>query len=475
MKYKHIHFVGIKGVGMAALAIAAKEAGVKVTGSDIGDDFITKTSLQKAGIIPFIGFEKEHVQGADLLITTGAHGGYDNPEVVAAKELCIPVISHGEALGAFLSGELFGKKFVGIAVAGTHGKTTTTALIATIFMENGFDPSYIIGTGSIFSLPKPGHFGKGKYFVVEADEYATEPKHDKNARFLWLHPSVAVITNIEYDHPDIYPSIEDVRMAFVKFVNNITESGVLIGCGDDKEAMRVLKNYQGQKITYGFSPANDYAVKHMTSSKEHTFFSLESKGMDLGEFSLRIFGEHNVQNAVAAIVVALEAGLPIEKIRQSIMTFSGSKRRFEFVGILESGALFYDDYAHHPTEIKKTLQAAKLRFPKKEIVAIFQPHTFSRTKELFSDFTRAFSDADTVLLTDIFASLREEPDESVSAAKLALQMKQRNKNVEHLSTLADVVEYLRKREFDDNVVILTMGAGDIYTIKDSLSFFKRDG
>lgn len=474
MKYKHIHFVGVKGVGMAALAIAAKEAGVSVSGSDVGDDFITKPSLQKAGIIPFVGFEKEHIQGANLLITTGAHGGYDNPEVVAAKEQGIPVMSHGEALGAFLSGELFGKKFVGIAVAGTHGKTTTTGLIATIFMENGFDPSYIIGTGSISSLSKPGHFGKGKYFVVEADEYATEPKHDKNARFLWLHPEIAVITNIEHDHPDIYPGIGDVRMAFARFANNITTGGVLIGCGDDTEAANVLKHYQGRKLSYGFSPANDYVIKRMTSSKEHTFFSLESKGVDLGQFSLRIFGEHNVQNAVAAIVVGLEIGLSIEKIRQSLLHFTGSKRRFEFVGTLQSGTLFYDDYAHHPTEIKKTLQAVRLRFPKKKIVAIFQPHTYSRTKELFSDFSRAFSDADFVLLTDIFASLREEPDESISAAKLALEMKQHNKNLEHLPTLSDVIEYLKKSEFDDSIVIITMGAGDIYTIKDSLSF-KKDG
>ncbi len=473
--FRHIHFVGVKGVGMAALAIAAKEAGAKVTGSDIENDFITAPSLKKASIVPFVGFSKEHVQGADLVITTGAHGGYDNPEVIAAKDIGIPVMSHGEALGAFLSGKLFGKKLVGIAIAGTHGKTTTTALLTTILMKNGYDPSYIIGTGSIPSLSEPGHFGKGKYFVIEADEYATEPKHDKNARFLWLHPAIGVITNIEHDHPDIYPSIEDIRMAFTKFANNIEQGGVLIGCGDDKEAASVLKHYQGQKITYGFSPANDYTVKHMTSSKDHTFFRLESQGMELGEFSLQIFGEHNVQNAVAAIVVALEVGIPVEKIRQSLTAFTGSKRRFEFIGELQSGALVYDDYAHHPTEIRKTLQAAKLRFPNKKLIVLFQPHTYSRTKELFSDFSRAFSDADTVILTDIFASLREEPDETVSSSNLALQMKQYNKHVIYLPSLADVIEYLKQSQFDDATIVITMGAGDIYTIKDALSFHKLDG
>jgi UDP-N-acetylmuramate--alanine ligase len=475
MKYRHIHFVGIKGVGMTALAVAAKEAGVLVTGSDIADDFITKNALQKVGIVPFAGFAKDHIEGADLLITTGAHGGYDNPEVVAAKEKGIAVMSHGEALGAFLSGDLFGKKLVGIAVAGTHGKTTTTALIATIFMENGYDPSYIIGTGSIPTLKEPGHFGKGKYFIVEADEYATEPKYDKNARFLWLHPEIAVMTNIEHDHPDIYPSIDDVRMAFTKFANTISDGGVLIGCGDDKETVGVMRHYQGRKISYGFSPANDYVIQRMTSSKEHTFFSLTSQGMDLGQFTLRIFGEHNVQNAVAAIVVALESGLTVDKIKQSLARFTGSMRRFEYIGTLPGGATLYDDYAHHPTEIKKTLKAAKLRFPNKAIVVVFQPHTYSRTKELFSDFSRSFADASQVLLTDIFASLREDPDESVSSAKLALLMKQHNIKVEHLPRLSDVVEYLKKSDLDDSVVIITMGAGDVYTIRDSLSILKRDG
>ncbi len=469
MAYNHIHFVGIKGVGMTPLAIAAKEAGKTVTGSDIEGDFITAPSLKKVGITPFVGFSPEHINGADLVITTGAHGGFDNIEVKAAKERGIPAVSHGEALGAFMDGKLFDRPFQGIAVAGTHGKTTTTALITTIFMDQFLDPSYIIGTGSIPSLPFPGHFGHGKYFVVEADEYATEPKNDTKARFLWLHTEIAVITNIEHDHPDIYPALVDVMAAFLTFAEQIKEKGVLVACGDDPNVSDLLKTYQKPVITYGFSPKNDYVITHLTTSKEHTFFHVIGKGTDLGEFAIRIFGEHNALNAVAALIVSLECGLPIEKIKQSLTKFAGSKRRFELIGTLPSGALLYDDYAHHPTEIMKTLQAARMLYPKKKIVAVFQPHTYSRTKELFSDFTNAFTNADTVVLTDIFASAREAVDTTITSEQLAHTMKEKHPHVIYQPALSDVIEYLKKSNFDEQTVIITIGAGDIYTVKDALS------
>ena len=475
MTYKHIHFVGIKGVGMTALAIVAKEAGMQVTGSDIAAEFITSDSLKKFGIVPFVGFADEHITGADLVITTGAHGGYDNPEVVAAKAKGIPVLSHGEALGSMASGDMFGKKFQTIAVAGTHGKTTTTALIATMMVQLGLDPSYAIGTGSIPSLTGPGHFGTGRYFIAEADEYATEPTHDTKARFLWLHPPIAVITNIEHDHPDIYPTIADVRDAFLQFTGQITDNGMLIGCGDDPNVASLLRSYKGNKISYGFSPANDYVISHTSASKEHTFFRLEINGVELGSFSVKIFGEHNLQNAVAAIAVGLHAGLPVEKIREALSTFLGSKRRFEYIGELPSGALLFDDYAHHPTEIRKTLRAVKDRYPGKKIVAVFQPHTYSRTKELFSDFTTAFTDATMVIITDIYASLREKKDSSVSSAGLVASMQQIRGDVRHLPTVTDVVEYIRQSHFEEDAVIVTLGAGDIYNVHASLRTTQSDG
>src|SRR3989344_1470900 len=202
--YNHIHFVGIKGVGMTALAIIAKEAGVYVSGSDVGEQFITDITLEQAGIRPIVGFNEINVNEADLVVTTGAHGGYDNPEVRSAKEKGIRVVSMAEAVGMVMDGRLFEKKFKGISVAGTHGKTTTSAIIATILKKSDLDPAYFIGTSFIPSLGSSGHLGKGEYFVVEADEYATEPVHDRRPKFFWQKPFIAVFTNIELDHPDIY-------------------------------------------------------------------------------------------------------------------------------------------------------------------------------------------------------------------------------------------------------------------------------
>src|SRR5579863_7617328 len=240
MKKKKIHFVGIKGTNMTPLAIIAKEAGFEVSGSDVEQEFITDAALKKTGIKPLVGFSSEHITDQNLVITTGAHGGFDNVEVVTAKTKNIPVMSAGEATGEFMKGTLFKKKFVGISVAGTHGKTTTTAIIATMFAENKFDPSYIIGTGNVGSIGLPGHFGTGRYFVAEADEYATEPVHDKRARFLWQHPMFAVITNIEHDHPDIYPTITAVREAFLSFAKKLPAKGSLIACGDDPQIKMLL-------------------------------------------------------------------------------------------------------------------------------------------------------------------------------------------------------------------------------------------
>lgn len=487
MKKKlHIHFVGIKGVGMTPLALIAKEAGFTVTGSDVDGEFITDAALKKTKITPFVGFSSAHITNPDLVITTGAHGGYDNIEVTTAKEKKIHVLSQGEAVGYFMKGELFDKKFFGISVAGAHGKTTTSAMIATILKENKLDPSFVIGTGDVGSLGTPGHFGKGKYFVAEADEYATEPHYDKRAKFLWQHPKIALITNIEHDHPDIYPALSDVRNAFLQFVEQIDEKGTVVVCGDDPEIRNLLKELEasakrrfaqyekiGRKkriVTYGFSPENDYVITRFTISGEQTFFWVETQGTSLGEFVLRVIGEHNALNALGAFVTCHEAGLPLEKIKKGLLAFTGSKRRLEFVGDLVSGAKVYDDYAHHPTEIKKTLSALRKQYPKKKIVCIFQPHTYSRTKVLFNDFLNAFESVDTVVLTDIYASLREEPDSSISSSLLAQTMQRHHKDVQYVPHFTDVVQYIDRMRPRSDTVIVTMGAGDIYQIHALLRF-----
>lgn len=470
MKKMKIHFVGIKGTNMMPLALIAKEAGFTVSGSDVSQEFITDGALKKAGIAPFIDFASEHITDQDLVVTTGAHGGYDNIEVKTAKLKKIPVMSAGEATGAFMKGDLLGRTFIGISVAGTHGKTTTTAMIATLFKENNLDPSYIIGTGDVGSLGAPGYLGKGRHFIVEADEYATEPQYDKRARFLWHHPTVAVITNIEHDHPDIYSTIDDVRSTFLQFAEKIPDKGVLIACGDDPEVRKVLKAYTKRKITYGFHPGNDYIIDKVHISGDQTFFWAMVKGVQLGEFVVRVIGEHNALNALAAIIVGLETGIAIDKIKKGLLSFSGSKRRLEFIGDLASGAKVYDDYAHHPTEIRKTLHAFRKQYPNKKIICIFQPHTYSRTKILFDEFSKSFSDITTVIITDIYASLRESVDESVTSQQLAQAMKRHHKDVLYAPSLDDVVQYINENRFKSDTVIVTMGAGDIYTMHSKLHF-----
>jgi UDP-N-acetylmuramate--alanine ligase len=467
---KKIHFVGIKGTNMTPLALIAKSAGYTVTGSDVGQEFITDAALKKAGILASVDFLSEHITDQDLVITTGAHGGFDNIEVKTAQLKKIPVMSAGEATGMFMKGDFLGQKFSGISVAGTHGKTTTTAMLATIFKENNLDPSYIVGTGDVGSLGAPGHLGNGRFFIIEADEYATEPVHDKRARFLWQYPMFSVITNIEHDHPDIYPTIEDVRTAFLEFANHLPDKGALIACGDDQEVQKVIREYNRRVITYGFHPGNDYILERVHISGEQTFFWVTANGVQLGEFALRVIGEHNALNALAAIIVSLETGLSIEKIKKGLLAFTGSKRRLEFIGDLQSGAKVYDDYAHHPTEIKKTLQALRKQYPNKKIICIFQPHTYSRTKILFNQFLKVFSDVDTILLTDIFASLREGVDSSVSSKQLADAMQQHHRDIIYAPELSDVVQYINENRFRSDTILVTMGAGDVYTIHSKLDF-----
>jgi len=472
MKKQHIHFVGIKGVGMTPLAIIAKEAGFEVTGSDLEKEFITDAALKKAGIKPLIGFSGEHISNPDLVITTGAHGGFDNAEVISAKAQKIPVITQGEAVGYFMKGNIFGKKWKGISVTGTHGKTTTTAMLATVLNENKLDPSYVIGTGNIGSLPLPGHFGRGNYFVAEADEYISEPKYDKTIKFLWQNPEFAIFTNIEYDHPDIYNSIDEIRDAFSQFASQISPNGALIVCGDDREIKKIISTYDKKVISYGFNPDNDYVLTKVNISGNQTFFWVETKGMMLGEFVIRVPGEHNALNALSVIALCLELGLSIENIKKGLLAFKGSKRRLEFIGDLLSGAKVYDDYAHHPTEIRKTLTTLRRQYPNKKIVCIFQPHTYSRTKLLFEEFKKAFDNIDEVfvVITEIFASARELPDNSVSGEKLAQAILVNKNDVHFISDLDSVVKYINDNRFRSDTIIVTMGAGDIYTIHSKLEF-----
>lgn len=464
-----IHFVGIKGVGMTALAILLKEAGFPVTGSDTGEKFITDEALEKAGIHPLLSFKEDHVKQAKLVITTGAHGGFANPEVVTARANGIAVWTQGEAVGKLMHGTLIAEEpYTGISVAGTHGKTTTTSMLATIFSVLNLDSCYIIGTSSIPSLKAPGHFGKGKYFIAEADEYASEPNVDKTPKMLFQHPKYAVVTGVELDHPDMYEDLAAVKDAFATFIGNLSSDGVLVAFGDDENLRELLPRASCTVKTYGLSPRNDFAITRLFVSGHQTFFWVRGIGADLGEFHINVPGEHNALNALAAIIVGLEVGQDLTHIKKALGEFVGSKRRMEFLGELPSGAKLYDDYAHHPTEVIKTLRAFRQMYPRGRITVLFQPHTFSRTKKLFDQFINSFSDADRVILLDIFASARESDSEQITSSHLLQAMSRTHKSVHYGRTSEEIISLLDLDTLTDRDVIVTMGAGDVYKLHASL-------
>jgi len=467
-KVKSIHFVGIKGAGMTPLAVMAKEAGFNVTGSDIADVFITDDVLKKGRISVFEGFNKSHVGDVDLVIATGAHGGFNNIEVIEAKRKNIKVITQGEAVGIFMKGEIFGKHFTGISICGTNGKTTTTSMVATVFKNASLSPSYIIGTSFIPSLGFAGHLGEGKYFIAEADEYATDPLLDKTPKFLWQNPKIIVITNIDFDHPDIYPSIKETKESFRKFILNLPPDGLLVAFGDDPNIRDVIICYNGKKIIYGEGIDNDYVISNIKTENRKTSFNLAAKDGFKGFFNLSIFGEQNVFNASASIIVGKYLGLSLAQLKKGISSYKGSRRRSEFIGKLSSGAMIFDDYAHNPTKIEATLKAFRSAYPNKRIVCIFQPHTYSRTKSLFEQFVESFNDADTVIITNIYESLREKPDLTVSSKDLVDKISLYKKNVLFIPNLTGVVEYIDKMNFRTDTIIITMGAGDIYKINEKL-------
>ncbi|MBI2032037.1 MAG: UDP-N-acetylmuramate--L-alanine ligase [Candidatus Levybacteria bacterium] len=468
MKKKRIHFVGVKGVGMAPLAIIAKEAGFEVSGCDVEEKFITDVPLNKAGISPQVGFTPEHIESVDMVIATGAHGGFDNIEVKSAKEKNLKVLTHGEALGLFQSGDFFGKQFYGISVAGSHGKTTTSAIFATVLTANKMDPSFAIGTGNIPSLGSCGHFGKDKYFIAEADEYVNDSVYDKTPKFLFQNPKMIIVTNIDFDHPDVFKNIDHIREVFLKFANKLSPDGLLVVCGDGEENRKFIKAFDRRKVTYGFSEVNDYVIKRVSISSSRMFFWVKRDGITLGEFSIQVFGEQNALDATAVIAGSLEIGLSIDQIKKGLTHFVGSKRRSEFIGNLPSGALLYDDYAHHPEEIKKTLNAFRKNFPKERITCIFQPHMYSRTKTLLSEFAKSFDDCDQVIITEIFPSFREEIDPNFSARFLSDEVNNRNGKSIFIPRLSDVIEYLDRNPGNKHSVLITMGAGDVYKIGEEL-------
>jgi len=435
-----IHLIGIGGSGLSAIALLLHEMGYTVTGSDRADSPFVR-DLRSAGVTINIGHSPEHVAGADLVVRSSAVTD-ENPEVRAARAAGVPVLKRADYLGQLMIGK------IGIAIAGTHGKTTTTAMLSWVLSELGQNPSFIIG-GVLSNLGVNAQAGKGPHFVIEADEY--------DRMFLGLKPVIEIVTNIEHDHPDCYPTAQDFEEAFVNFANLLPENGTLVVCADDPGAAGLAAKVRktGKRVvTYGLSAGMDISTSGLKPNN-HGGFSFESTTFgDSASVHLQVPGEHNVRNALAVLAVTSLLGLDVAGAAQALGTFTGTGRRFEVKGEAD-GVTVIDDYAHHPTEIRATLAAARARYPQACIWAVWQPHTYSRTQTLFADFTQAFEDANQVIVSEVYKA--REPEQDFSAERVVEAMS--HPAARFIAGLADISKYLidHLRPGD---VLLVLSAGD---------------
>ncbi len=443
-KVKNIHFVGIGGIGMSGIAEVLLNTGYIISGSDLNETDITKR-LSSLGAKICYGHRSSNLEKADVVVTSTAVKE-DNPEVIAAHQRHIPVIPRAEMLA-----ELLKMKF-SIAVSGTHGKTTTTSMVATILAYGGLDPTMVIG-GKLASIGSNARLGDGEYIVAEADE--------SDGSFLRLSPSISVITNIDREHLDYYRDIEEIKEAFLQFANSVPFYGSTILCLDDDNVVEILPEVKRRVITYGLSGRADYQARDISFEGSSSTFNLYYSGDLLGDISLNVPGLFNVYNSMAAIAVARELDMDFAKIREGIKSYVGVDRRLEIKGEV-NGITVIDDYGHHPTEIKATLAAAKQVWDKR-IIVVFQPHRYTRTKALFDDFLTAFSDTDILILTDIYAA-SEKKIEGVHASGLCKGIKNHGqKDVIHIPNFDGIVDHLLAIA-EPTDVIITLGAGDVWKV-----------
>jgi len=436
---------------MSAIARVLLEMGFRVTGSDVARQELTE-KLEAKGAKVFIGHDAKNVNGADLVVYSGALPK-DNVEMVAAAELNIPVIHRAQMLARLMNA----KK--GIAVAGAHGKTTTSSMIALVMEQSGADPTYIIG-GEIMNIGSNAKAGKGDYVVAEADE--------SDGSFLQYHPALAVVTNIEADHLENYDGdFGKLKNAYSAFLRQIKPGGKAVVCLDDAYVRELLPGVEVDKITYGIdSPDADFRAEDIALGDRKSSFTVTRRGETLGRLQLSIPGRHNVLNALATLIVSLEAGLTFDQVAAAIKEFRGAKRRFQVLCETDN-ILVIDDYAHHPTEIQATIQAAKATG--KRIIAVFQPQRYTRTFFLLEAFSKAFHDADEVILTDIYSPTGEKRIEGVSSRKLAEMIRENsNERVTYIPDQQETLQHLINTVRPGDLV-LTMGAGDIWKTAHALA------
>ena len=440
---KKIHFVGIGGAGMSAIAKILTEKGFAVSGSDLhGSELVEK--LKAAGAVIYKGHAAEHVKGVDAIVVSTAIS-QDNPEVVAAKEQNCRIFHRSDIVAALMNREN------GIAVAGAHGKTTTTSMLGVVLDHAGVEPTIIIG-GEVDYLGSNAKLGNGKYLVAEADE--------SDGSFLKLLPQIAIVTNIENDHMDHYGSMENIRKAFRQFLQNLPEEdGRAVLCFDNEEIRNMAKLANRKYISYGIEQAADYQAVHIETKGQETLFEVLFHGEVAGKIRLQVPGKHNVLNALAAIAAAREIGVSMEEIAAGLDCFHGAKRRFQTKGKCD-GVWVVDDYAHHPTEISTTLTAAKQTKPKRVICA-FQPHRYTRTQLLQKEYGACFKAADLLVLTEVY-SAGEAPIPGISGKTIVDEVeKQTGCKAVYIEKEEDIAAYLQGIVMDGDLV-LTMGAGTIY-------------
>jgi UDP-N-acetylmuramate--alanine ligase len=456
-KIQQIHFVGIGGIGMSGVAEVLLNLGYKVSGSDLKSSGVTQR-LAGLGAAVFEGHRAENIAGAEVVVTSSAIAA-ENPEVLEAHKLHVPVIQRAEMLA-----ELMRLKY-GIAIAGMHGKTTTTSMVAAVLAGGGLDPTVVAG-GRVDAMGSNARLGKSQYLVAEADE--------SDRSFLKLSPILSVVTNIDREHMDCYRNMRDVKKTFLEFMDRVPFYGMVVACNDDPMLRRLLPQAKRRTVTYGTKRGSDFLIKiptHSASSGQvlaakdaarmgHPLnsFLVRYRGDDLGEFTLHVPGVHNVLNATAAIAVGVGLEVGVEAIRAALDQFRGVDRRFQLRG-LAAGVSVIDDYGHHPTEIKATLAAARsCGFRKVHVV--FQPHRYTRTRDLLEDFASAFGDADSLFVLDIYAA-SEKPIEGVSGEALAGTIREKSgRSAEYVSSFADAAS-AAAAVAEEGDMILTLGAGSV--------------
>ena len=447
-KIQHIHFVGIGGSGMSGIAEVLLNLGYHVSGSDLRETEVTRR-LACLGCEISYGHRKENVKEADVVVVSSAVRR-GNPEVAIAEQRLIPVIPRAEMLA-----ELMRMK-VGIAIAGTHGKTTTTSLISTVLAAGGLDPTVVIG-GRLNSIGSNARLGQGEFLVAEADE--------SDGSFLKLMPTIAVVTNIDADHLDYYSGIDEIKETFLQFLNKIPFFGLAVLCLDHPNIQGLIPKLKKRFTTYGLTTQADYQAKEIVFEGLSTTFDVLHQRREVGRLKIRMPGLHNVYNSLATVATAFELDIPFQVVQETLQEFGGIQRRFQIKGE-KNGIIVVDDYGHHPVEIMATLKAARTGWEKR-VIAVFQPHRYTRTRALFQEFLTAFYDADVLLLTEIYAA-GEDPIEGVGAKALFEGIREYgHKDVTFLENKKEVVPHLL-RILRPGDLVITLGAGDIWQVAEEL-------